>query len=141
MTTSRTLILLCLSLLLYSCKKEGCTDPVAVNYNPEADINNGSCNYYNITPTPYEIETPEGFPDMIIPSNNPMTVEGIALGEKLFHDNILSGDGTQSCASCHLKTASFSDSSQFSLGIMGVAGNRNASAIVNAGWNNFNFWD
>ena len=44
------------TVLLFSCKKEGCTDPIATNYNPEADINNGSCDYYNITP--YTIETP-----------------------------------------------------------------------------------
>ena len=133
------LLILSFSLLLLACKKEGCTDTNAINYNPEADINNGSCNYYNITP--YTIETPNGFPDMIIPSDNPMTLEGVALGEKLFHDNILSGDGTQSCSSCHLKHASFSDSSQFSVGIMGLAGNRNASAIINAGWNNNFNWD
>ena len=106
-----------MALALASCKKEGCTDPIAINYNPDADINNGSCNYYNITP--YTIETPYGFPDMIIPSNNPMTVEGVALGEKLFHDKILSGDGMQACASCHLQSAAFSDTNQFSAGIDG----------------------
>ena len=125
------------TILLFSCKKEGCTDPIAINYNPEVDINNGSCVYS----TPYTIETPYGFPDMIIPSNNPMTVEGIALGEKLFHDKILSGDGMQACASCHLQSAAFSDTNQFSTGIDGFIGDRNASTIINAGWNNSNFWD
>ena len=43
--------------------------------------------------TPFIIETPFGFSDMNIPSNNPMTTEGVALGEKLFHDKILSGNG------------------------------------------------
>ena len=28
-----------------SCKKKGCTDPDAVNYNAEAEKDNGSCNY------------------------------------------------------------------------------------------------
>ncbi len=28
-----------------SCKKEGCTDPLAVNYNSEADTGDGSCEY------------------------------------------------------------------------------------------------
>jgi len=127
------------TVLLFSCKKEGCTDPIAINYNPEADINNGSCNYFSTTP--FIIETPYGFPDMNIPSNNPMTVEGVAIGKKLFNDPILSFDNSQSCSSCHLQTAGFSDTNQFSTGIDGLVGNRNASTIINAGWNSSNFWD
>jgi len=127
------------TILLFSCKKEGCIDPIALNYNPDVHINNGSCEY--ITTTPYHIITPYGFPDMIIPEDNPMTVEGIELGRKLFNDPILSGDGTQSCISCHIQSANFSDTNQFSTGINGMHGNRNASTIINSGWNNSNFWD
>ena len=50
-------------------------------------------------PTPYELIIPQGFPDMIIPLDNPMTEEGVALGRRLFYDPILSADNTQSCAS------------------------------------------
>ena len=78
---------------------------------------------------------------MQIPDNNPMTVEGVTLGKKLFHDKILSADGTQSCASCHFQAAGFSDTNRFSEGIDGSFGDRNASTIVNAGWNTSNFWD
>ena len=132
-------IFVCITLLLFSCKKEGCTDEFALNYNPEAEINNGSCEYH--TTTPYTILTPEGFPNMTIPEDNPNTVEGIALGKKLFNEPLLSADGTQSCASCHFQSANFSDTNQFSSGITGQIGNRNASTIVNAGWNTSNFWD
>ena len=54
------------------------------------------------TPTPLQFEIPEGFPPMAIPMDNPMTVEGVELGRKLFFDPILSIDSTRSCASCHL---------------------------------------
>jgi hypothetical protein len=39
------LITLSLILLLVSCKKEGCTDPTAINYNIHAENNDGSCEY------------------------------------------------------------------------------------------------
>tara|TARA_B100000767_G_C19761623_1_gene535395 strand:+ start:1695 stop:2777 length:1083 start_codon:yes stop_codon:yes gene_type:complete len=123
-----------------SCKKEeGCTDPNALNYNSDAIIDNGSCNYYSVTP--YIIETPSGFPDMKIPPENPMTAEGIALGEKLFKDPILSADNSQACISCHQKSSSFSDPSQFSTGIDNIQGVRNASVLVNLGWNTSFNWD
>ncbi|MDC0204904.1 c-type cytochrome [Flavobacteriales bacterium] len=139
----KALLLLC-SFLFFACKKDlapmsGCTDNTAVNYNTNAIIDDGSCNYFSTTP--FIIETPSGFPNMNIPFNNPMTIEGVALGEKLFHDKILSGDGMQACASCHLQSAAFSDTNQFSTGVDGLIGDRNASTIINAGWNNSNFWD
>ena len=134
------------AILIISCKKDlapisisGCTDNVAINYNSNAVTEDGSCIYFSSTP--FTIEIPYGFPDMQIPSDNPMTVEGIALGKKLFHDKILSGDGMQACASCHLQSAGFSDTNQFSTGIDGLIGDRNASVIINAGWNTSNFWD
>ena len=50
-----------------------------------------------VTPlTPYTIEYPSYFPTLSIPADNPLTVEGIALGRKLYYDPILSNNG----ASC-----------------------------------------
>lgn len=92
-------------------------------------------------PTPYNLEIPSHFPDMIIPADNPMTVEGIELGRFLFYEKRLSGDNTQSCASCHLPSASFSDPNQYSTGIDGIQGNRHSMALVNLGWEDFFFWD
>ena len=122
-----------------SCQKEGCTDEFALNYNPEAEINNGTCEYH--TTTPYTILKPEGFPNMIIPEDNPNTVEGVALGKKLFKETLLSADGTQSCASCHFQSANFSDTNQFSTGINGGLGFRNASTLTNSGWSQSFNWD
>ena len=91
--------------------------------------------------TPFEITTPTGFPEMIIPADNLLTQEGVSLGEKLFNDPILSGDNTLSCAGCHLQSSAFSDPNQFSTGINNLQGVRNASAIINAGWHTKFNWD
>ena len=40
------LIFLCTSLLFSCTKKEGCTDPVAINFDINASLDDGSC-YYN----------------------------------------------------------------------------------------------
>jgi len=84
--------------------------------------------------TPYTLVIPEGLPPMNIPSNNPLTVEGVALGKRLFYDPILSGDNTQSCASCHLQEYGFTDPNQFSTGITGEQSPRNAMPLINLGW-------
>lgn len=92
-------------------------------------------------PTPYSLKIPSHFPDMKIPADNPMTVEGVALGRKLFYEKKLSGDNTMSCAACHAPENSFSDPNQFSVGIDGIPGNRNSMALINLGWQDFFFWD
>jgi cytochrome c peroxidase len=91
--------------------------------------------------TPYTLEIPESLPPMSIPSSNPLTVEGIALGRKLFYDPILSGDNTQSCSNCHIQSSGFAESSQHSTGIDGIQGNRNAMPIINLGYQPNFFWD
>lgn len=91
--------------------------------------------------TPYTLQRPLFFPEMDIPQDNPLTVEGIALGKKLFYDPILSGDNTLSCAGCHAPADGFSDTSRFSKGIDGIRGNRNSMALFNLGYQNFYFWD
>jgi len=136
-----TIIFVCISV---SCKKDlapinGCTDITATNYNANAIIDNGSCIYF--LTTPYTIQIPEGFPDMIIPENNPMTVEGVSLGEKLFKDPILSVNNTQACIDCHKQSSAFSDPNQFSIGVDNMQGTRQASALINLGWNNSFNWD
>ena len=92
------------------------------------------------TPTPLDMIRPDHFPPMAIPEDNPMTVEGVDLGKKLFFDPILSIDSTKACGSCHLPNASFTDNDQFSEGVAGVTG-RNSMHIVNAGWMSALFWD
>tara|TARA_B110000238_G_scaffold194049_1_gene231346 strand:- start:42 stop:1031 length:990 start_codon:yes stop_codon:yes gene_type:complete len=91
------------------------------------------------TPIPYNLEIPTLFAEKliapIVPANNPLTEEGVALGKKLFFDRILSGDGSQSCASCHNPKKAFTDQQQFSTGIQGESGERNAMPLFNLAWN------
>jgi cytochrome c peroxidase len=63
-------------------------------------------------PTPYTLEIPDYFPTRLnIPADNPLTIEGIALGRFLFYDGRLSGrtdpDSMMSCGTCHLQENSF----------------------------------
>ena len=78
---------------------------------------------------------------MPIPEDNPMTEEGVALGRKLFYETMLSGDNTMSCASCHVQEDGFSDKRQFSEGITGDLGGRQAMAVINLAWHDLFFWD
>ena len=90
-------------------------------------------------PIPYLLEIPELFQQKLIapliPINNPLTEEGIALGKKLFFDKKLSKNNTQSCASCHNPRNSFTDSLRFSLGVDGFSGSRNSMPLFNLAWN------
>lgn len=103
-------------------------------------------NYVN-QPTPMPLDIPQIFSDNIldpvIPIDNQQTIEGIALGKKLFFDPILSGNNTQACANCHSSQNAFTDSARFSEGIDGILGNRNSMPLFNLAWNYDErfFWD
>ncbi|MEL6759741.1 MAG: cytochrome c peroxidase, partial [Myxococcota bacterium] len=53
------------------------------------------------------LQLPVGFPLPQIPERNPLTAEKIELGRHLFYDTRLSGNGTQSCGSCHFQELAF----------------------------------
>lgn len=97
--------------------------------------------------TPVSLTIPQLFEERIlppiIPEDNPLTEEGIALGKKLFFDPILSLDNTQACADCHRPENAFTDPRRFSIGIDGSVGTRNSMPLHNLAWN-YNekfFWD
>lgn len=121
----------------------GCTDPNSTTYNSSATQDDGSCEYG----TAINLEIPSIFRDLLlpphVPANNPQTIEGISLGRELFYEKLLSGDGTQACASCHFAENSFVDPDRFSTGITGAVGDRNSMPIYNLAWNFENkfFWD
>ncbi len=90
----------------------------------------------------YFFRTPKGFGDPELPKDNPLTVEGVALGEKLFSEKQLSTNNAQSCADCHHADAAFSDSGHaFSTGAEGQPGFRNTMPLFNLAWMNSMTWD
>lgn len=91
--------------------------------------------------TPVAFKTPKGFPKPKLPADNQLTQERIELGEKLFHDTILSIDGTVSCAACHVVEFAFSDDVDLSRGFEGRLGKRNSMPLFNLAWKDEFFWD
>ena len=75
------------------------------------------------------------------PEDNPLTVEKIELGRRLFNDRRLSRDGTIACTSCHDPARAFSDGRVKAIGVDGRVGRRHAPALVNRGYGRAFFWD
>jgi cytochrome c peroxidase len=71
-------------------------------------------------------------PEVAENPNNPITDEKVALGKKLYFDNILSKDNKQSCNTCHNVNTYGVDNNSFSEGNDGELGGRNSPATVNA---------
>lgn len=114
-----------------------CKDDPPPPPTPDGDLTDIPYN-----PVAFELEVPCGFPEMEIPADNPLTVDGVELGRFLFWDPILSADNTMSCGSCHFPAAGFTDNLPVSTGIDGIAGRRSSMALLNVGYfyNGF-FWD
>jgi cytochrome c peroxidase len=86
---------------------------------------------------------PLGITSKFADLEKPPTPERVRLGRWLFFDKRLSGDGTLSCASCHVPEHAFSELTPNSTGIHGQHGARKAPSFVNLAWTiypNF-FWD
>lgn len=111
--------------VMHACKKKS-AGPV---YNPTAAT----------VDVPAYVTTYVGA--MTHPADNPLTVEGIALGRRLFYDKMLSNNNTISCASCHKQANAFDDPRPFSKGTDGSLGGRNAMAVINLAYNKHLFWD
>uniref|UniRef100_UPI001C8C9016 MbnP family protein n=2 Tax=Pelagicoccus albus TaxID=415222 RepID=UPI001C8C9016 len=69
------------------------------------------------------------------------TMEGVALGKKLFEDPVLSSDGKVSCVSCHDRSHAFTDTKALSSGVGGRLGRRNSMPLFNLAWSKHFFWD
>jgi cytochrome c peroxidase len=83
---------------------------------------------------PYRFDLPKGFPPPRVPADNPMSESKAELGRRLFYDRRLSGNGTQSCATCHRQELAFTDGRAVSIGSTGESHSRGAMSLVNVGY-------
>lgn len=132
----RRLFYLYFLLFALACGPEepgGTTDPV-----PDASLIEGPAPM-----TPYALAVPDYLPAPVVDPENPLTEEGVELGRFLFYDEqILSSDGSMSCASCHKQELAFTDGQKTSPGVRGEVGDRNAMSLVNLAFNPTGFnWD
>jgi cytochrome c peroxidase len=91
------------------------------------------------------VPLPKGLPgdlwELLIPPDNPMTAAKIDLGRRLYFDKRLSKDGSVSCATCHDPAKGFADGRVVAEGIRGQKGARNSPTVLNAVFNELQFWD
>ena len=85
--------------------------------------------------------TLKGEPIQPLPLTVELDAQKVALGQHLFHDTLLSGDNTLSCASCHDLTKGGTDQAKVATGINGQQGPINSPTVYNAMYNLAQFWD
>lgn len=83
---------------------------------------------------PFIFNLPDHFPDFFVPSDNLTTEEGVALGQRLYYDVMLSEGGPmqgRACASCHKQENSFTTNGS----------GRAVLSHANQNWSSFFLWD
>lgn len=83
----------------------------------------------------------EPFKSAPVSAKNPQTPEKIELGKKLFFDRRLSGDGTMSCATCHIPDLAFTDGQDIALSYPTTKNWRNTPTLINIAFNKYLFYD
>lgn len=85
-------------------------------------------------PRAWQWDLPPGFPTPRVPEDNPMSAEKVELGRFLFYDARLSGNQTQSCATCHRQELAFTDGAAVSVGSTGDRTARGSMSLVNVAY-------
>ena len=97
--------------------------------------------YLPATFTPYPFQMSTTFPIPNLPRDNPLLVERVDLGRKIFFDKRISINDQQSCADCHSPERAFTDGRKTARGAEGIFGQRNTMPLFNLAWKNEYFWD
>lgn len=86
------------------------------------------------TVAPYTWQLPPGMPTPRVPADNPMSAAKAELGRRLFYDKRLSGNGKQSCGSCHQQARAFADELPVGVGSTGQKHVRGAMSLTNVAY-------
>lgn len=76
-----------------------------------------------------------------IPLHLKLDAQKVALGDKLFQDQQLSGNNTISCATCHNLKTGGTQRVRYSTGIYGALESFNTATVFNSGFNFKQYWD
>lgn len=83
---------------------------------------------------------PPGFSPPSVPADNPMSIDKVELGRRLFYDNRLSANGQGSCASCHQQRLAFTDGRAQAIGVTDERHSRSSMTLVNVAYNAIYTW-
>lgn len=119
----KSVFLYLLTLLLFACAGES-----------ETTYSLGAEDISRFANAEFNWSLPEDMPLPVVPENNPITEAKFQLGRHLFYDKRLSGNGTQSCESCHEQAKSFTDGKALSVGSTGEVHPRNAQNLLNSAY-------
>jgi cytochrome c peroxidase len=89
---------------------------------------------------PFDWQLPGGFPEPEVPADNQMSESKVELGRHLFYDTRLSGNETQSCASCHRPELAFAGDGARAIGSTGEVLPRGAMSLANVGYETALTW-
>ena len=81
-----------------------------------------------------------GFPAPAVPAGNPMSAAKVELGRLLFYDKRMSGNESQSCASCHKQELAFTDGLARAKGSTGQLHPRSSMSLANVAYAPFLTW-
>ena len=79
-------------------------------------------------------DLPPDMPPPQVPADNPMNPAKVELGRWLFYEPRLSGNGSMSCATCHIQSLAFTDGKARSVGSTGEMHPRSAMSLVNVAY-------
>jgi cytochrome c peroxidase len=85
-------------------------------------------------------DLPAGMPPPRVPPENPMSAAKVELGRRLFFDRRLSGNGQQSCGSCHQPARAFTDGLGAAVGSTGQHHRRGSMSLANVGYGTTLTW-
>ena len=90
----------------------------------------------------FKLRVPLGLDEaaLVIPDDNPLTRDKIALGKQLFFDRRWSKTRTVSCASCHQPQHGWSDDRKLSIDHEGKPTRRHAPTLINRAFSTLEGW-